>query len=252
MLFLAAAMAVVKVPWSVPPAVDVAASTAPLATLCSLVVVRSQSAWSRWYDASDAMGDVATCLRDLQRMALFMQTDRFAALAVCFAYALRARLADDDDDDASRESLLSSLTELIGPRSAADVVNDDDRPIAVVRAMTTTASDLPAPLRARVDARLDQLVAHTARCDTLLQPKSKRFVGRLCVAFVPIAGLVAHANLVPVIFGSAAALFLLRQLDRLAAKIDQPFVGLDDFCAQLKRDYDVAYLKRPQTASYSS
>lgn len=215
-------------------------------TMTTLLLVRSQSAFRRWKKARRSVGKMSTALRDLQRMAWWNGGDAsFAALAVCFAYAIKSHVAETED-------LRKELTGLVTNDVVDLILADSNRPQAVAQALTVQASSLPPSLQARVDARISQLLEEVDDCERIYElpgtqlflRRSYRAVAKSVPFFVPCALLGANAGFAQVLVLSTVAHILLRRIDKVAATRLEPLYNpfnllpLETFCAKLKSDYD--------------
>lgn len=234
--------------------------------LALLLIIRTNVAYVRWWEARTTWSAVKSRIRDLNRQGTSIPTwkqggQRFAALAVAFAYSLKVHLrglakAKDEYAD-EHDALRANLTALVGRTMADTIMSKDHRPHAVTRQMTKLLgeADLSPQLQARVDQGISELVDRIGQCERLvantpitLSRLSVRMV-YAWVLFLPSALLGVGFGWWQVMFGSTLTAFLLFGIDRVGSQLQEPFsvLPLDDLCRELRGEYERMVVEGKQT-----
>lgn len=241
------------------------AMTSPAVAL--LLVFRTNMAYGRWWEARTVWSGIKNRVRDLNRQGTSIPSwtqggDRFAALAVAFAYTLKVHLREMalGPNEAETQGLAANLTAVVGRQEADAIMAQEHRPYAVTKAMTAILCDaqLEPQLQARVDAGISELVDHVGRCEKIITAPVPLGYGQLSakalcawMLFLPSAFLGAGFGFAQVVFGTTLTAVLLLGVDRVATQLEEPFsiMPLDDVCRSLRGEYEKMVLDKKQQAS---
>lgn len=229
-------------------------ATSPLLAL--LLVARMNAAYARWWEARTIWSQIKNRVRDLNRQGnSYWKSggDRFAGLAVAFAYSLKSHLRGG----AEPEELQSNLTAVVGRTQSEAIMREEHRPHAVTKAMTKALglARLSPQLQARVDQGISDLLDHVGNCERILNtpiPRAYSFFTAKALSawmlFLPSALLGVGYGFWQVVLGTTMTAALLLGIDQVGRQIENPFsvLPLDEVCRGLRGEFERIVLDSKQ------
>jgi len=232
------------------------ALTAPVIAL--LIAFRTNAAFARWSEARSLWGGLVARVRDLTRQGTSLPSwekgrYRFSALAVAFAYALKAHLAEiavgRDESEKERGELRADLGALLGRLEADEIMRAAHKPHAVTKIMTRVLGEanLEPGLQARVDEGISDLLDYVGLSERIVKTPIPLLYTRLAARalcgwlfFLPPVLLGLGLAFSQVVAATALAATLLLAADEVGVRIEEPFsvLPLAAICDGLRAEYD--------------